>query len=184
MSARNGRSWAVYGPAASCTPAPSQTAATGLVSCPAMAHCPAASLGGTRALTGHTKQNHPLLLHCRCRGVSCVPAFTSCLQLQLSCPHCFLGITSPAGSVLSLPLQFCAPHPHCTVQFQTNARGTRQKPSAQGHLSSFHAGESQWAPTTQCRHPSSPSLEFMHGQQPQAFSPVPCSSHGIGIYTS
>lgn len=37
---------------------------------------------------------------------------------------------------------------HCIVQFQTNACGRRENASAQEHLPSFHAGETQWAPTT------------------------------------
>lgn len=42
----------------------------------------------------------------------------SCLQLSppapAELPHCFLGSSSPPVSVVSLPLQFCAPH-YCEV---------------------------------------------------------------------
>lgn len=129
MSTRNRRSWAVYGTAASCTPAPSQTAATGLVSCPAMAHCPAVSLGGTRALTGHTKQNHPLLLHCRCFLCSCLhflpsaPAELSTLLPghHLSCCLCSLPPTPVLCSTPSLP---CAVSDKCPWN-KTEALSTR-----------------------------------------------------------
>lgn len=116
----------------------------------AVIYCPSISLGGSRALVVHTKQTKPLLPHCRCRGVSRIPAFAAYLQLQLSCPGCSLGITSsPNHSPVSPSHSSPAPHTIRLCRFRQMPMEKDRKPQhmSAAHLAGFHAGDTQWAPT-------------------------------------
>lgn len=118
----------------------------------AVIYCPSMSLGGPSAPVVHTKQNNLLLPHRRCRGVSCIPAFTSYLQLQPSCPVRSLGITSsPNCSPFSPSHSSPALHTIRLCRFRQMPVEKDRKPQHEttAHLASFRAGATQWPPTTQ-----------------------------------
>lgn len=143
----------------------------------AIIYCP--SMPEVQVELWFTWRNTTSPSHCRCRGVPCIPIFAS-VQLRLSCPDCSLGITSsqicssvsPFTPVLSsTPLDCSGSDKRLWKETENLRRGNQCPPG------SFHAGNPQWSPP-----PQAPAHEFIRGHHHQAFSPAPCSSHGMGLY--